>query len=470
MKESSATPESSGRKLDRIELSMPGFLRGELTPPPDKSISHRAVLFSSLARGRSRVKNFLAAEDPLSTMKAMKMLGADFVLPYDLTARLEKTPPMLVEERSIEASYDIEVIGHGMNKLKEPADVIDCGNSGTTIRLISGLLSGNPFFSVLTGDSSLKQRPMARVVNPLKQMGAHIIGRDNDRYPPIAIRGGGLRGIDYPMPIASAQVKSSLILAALYADGATTITEPTRSRDHTERMLMAMGADIAVDGLTITVNGESTGKASDLSPVDITVPGDFSSAAFFIVAALITPGAEILIRNVGMNPTRTGLLDALRPMGAEIEIMDLHDVSGEPVADLLCRGTAGLRAVDIRRDLVPSMIDEFPVFCVAAAVADGTTTIRGAEELRVKESDRIKTISTELRKMGVEITEYPDGLDIHGTKRLRGAEVESYSDHRVAMSMAVAAMAAEGKTTINGASAVDISFPGFYEILRRLSS
>jgi len=455
--------------LDRIELKRAGFLKGEITPPPDKSISHRAVLFSSLAKGASRIKNFLAAEDPLSTMKAMKMLGVDFVLPPALHSRVEKPHPLIASDSPCEASFDLIVHGHGLAGLKEPPDVIDCGNSGTTIRLISGILSGNPFFSVLTGDDSLKQRPMARVINPLKEMGARISARDNDRYPPIAIRGGGLKAINYVMPMASAQVKSSLVLAALYADGTTTISEPQRSRDHTERMLKAMGADIAVDGLSLRVNG---GRASaggyDLSPVDITVPGDFSSAAFFITAALIIPDSEITIRNVGMNPTRTGLLDALKLMGAVVEIRDLHEVSGEPVADIYCRGKADLKGIDIGGDMVPSMIDEFPILCIAAASAEGTTNIRGAAELRVKESDRIKAMASELRKMGVEVEEYPDGISIQGAKQLKGAVVESYGDHRIAMSLAVAAMAADGQTTINGASAVDISFPGFFDILDRL--
>jgi 3-phosphoshikimate 1-carboxyvinyltransferase len=266
------------------------------------------------------------------------------------------------------------------------------------------------------------------------------------------------------MPMASAQVKSSILLAGLYAEGVTEITEPARSRDHTERMLPAFGADLRVDGLKVSIKG-----GARLSPMDILVPGDFSSAAFFIVAALVVPGSELYIRNVGMNPTRTGLLDVLKAMGAEIKIENMHDVSGEPVADLYCRGGGGLKAVGIGGDSVPSLIDEFPILCVAAALADGVTTIRGAEELRVKESDRISAIASELRKMGVDIEEFPDGLSIRGTETLRSAEVESHGDHRIAMSMAVAGLTAEGVTVINGASAVDISFPGFFDIIRRFS-
>jgi 3-phosphoshikimate 1-carboxyvinyltransferase len=457
--------------LDRIELGPIKSFKGELTPPPDKSISHRAVLFSSLANGTSLVKNFLAAEDPLSTIKAMKMLGISFDLPGPLAMKLDHIQNMSAKDSPGECSFDIAIHGKGLMDLREPFDVIDCGNSGTTIRLISGILAGNPFFSVLTGDDSLKQRPMARVMNPLKEMGAGIYGRNADKYPPLAIRGGRLRAIDYKMPMASAQVKSCIILAALYADGVTTITEPQKSRDHTERMLKAMGANIEVDDLVIKVTGRcGHEKGPDLSPIDITIPGDFSSAAFFIVASLIIPGSEIMIRNVGMNPTRTGLLEALKRMGAAVEIRDLRDMSGEPVADIYCRGKAGLKAIDISGEIIPSLIDEFPILCIAAASAEGTTTIRGAEELRVKESDRIKTMATELGKMGVEITEFPDGIRIKGPADLKGAEVESHNDHRIAMSMAVAALIAKGKTTINGASAVDISFPGFFDIIKRLSS
>ena len=429
--------------MDKIELIKAGSFKGEFTPPPDKSISHRSVIFSSMAKGTSTVTNFLRANDTLSTVHAFRSLGIDII---------DEGPTLTIH-------------GRGLHGLSEPSDVIDCGNSGTTIRLLSGVLSGNPFFSVLTGDSSLRTRPMARVINPLGLMGAHIIARDNNRYPPLAIKGGNLLPIRYVMPVASAQVKSSLILAGLYTEGDTEIVEPIQSRDHSEKMLPAYGADLTVEGLGITVKG-----GRELLALDMQVPGDFSSAAFFIVAALLIPGAEITARNVGLNPTRTGLLKVLKNMGAAIEISNIHAVSGEPVADIYCRREAPLKAVSITGEIVPSLIDEFPILCVAAALAEGTTTITGAEELRVKESDRIKTIASELRKMGVELEEYPDGLSIKGAERLLGAEVESHGDHRIAMSMAVAALAAEGKTVINGASAVDISFPGFFDIIGRLSS
>lgn len=429
--------------MDRIELSRPKSFRGEFSPPPDKSISHRAVIFSSLAKGTSTVRNFLRANDTLSTVEAFRRLGIDI----------------------IDGGDTLTIHGRGLRGLSEPSDTIDCGNSGTTIRLLSGVLAGNPFFSVLTGDSSLRTRPMGRVIKPLSLMGAHIISRDDNRYPPLAIKGGRLTPITYVMPVASAQVKSSLLLAGLYAEGDTVIVEPIKSRDHSEKMLPAFGASLSVEGLRITV---SAGR--ELYPLDTHVPGDFSSAAFFIVASLLVPGAEIIARNVGINPTRTGLLGVLRKMGAAIEVTNVRDVSGEPVADIFCKGASALKAVTVTGEIIPSLIDEFPVLCVAAAMAEGTTTITGAAELRVKESDRIKTIASELRKMGVGIEEHADGLSITGTEKMHGAEVESHGDHRIAMAMAVAALAAEGKTVIHGSSAVDISFPGFFDILGRFSS
>lgn len=429
--------------MDRIELNRASVFKGEFSPPPDKSISHRSVIFSSLAKGTSTVRNFLRAHDTLSTMNAFRSLGIEII---------DEGPALTIH-------------GKGVHGLSEPQDVIDCGNSGTTIRLLSGVLSGSPFFSVLTGDSSLRTRPMGRVIKPLSLMGARIIARDDNRYPPLAIKGGNLSPIKYVMPVASAQVKSSLLLAGLYAEGNTEIVEPVKSRDHSEKMLTAFGADLTVEGLRIIVRG-----GREMRPLDTQVPGDFSSAAFFIVASLLIPGAEITARNVGLNPTRTGLLGVLKDMGAVIEVSNIHNVSGEPVGDIYCRGKSALKAVSITGEMVPSLIDEFPILCVAAALAEGTTTIKGAEELRVKESDRIHTIATELRKMGVDLEEYPDGLSIKGTEKIYGAEVESHGDHRIAMSMAVAALAAEGRTVINGASAVDISFPGFFDIIARLSS
>ncbi|WP_333652918.1 3-phosphoshikimate 1-carboxyvinyltransferase [Dissulfurispira sp.] len=432
--------------MEIVELTKAKSLKGEITPPPDKSISHRAIMFASIADGKSIVKNFLRAEDPISTMNAFRMMGIE------------------IEEK---AGNELVIHGKGLYGLREPFDVIDCGNSGTTARLISGILSGNPFFSVLTGDDSLKQRPMARVINPLKEMGADISARSSDKYLPMAIKGKGLKAINYNMPVASAQVKSCLILAGLYADGTTIIIEPQKSRDHTERMLRAMGAEIEVEGLTIKVKGEGS-RVKGLQPIDITIPSDFSSAAFFIAGALIVPDSEILIRNVCINPTRTGLLDVIKNMGGDVRIENMRDISGEPVAGMYCKSAGSLKAVKIGADIMPSLIDEFPILCVLATQADGVTEIRGAEELRVKESDRIKAMATELKKLGVELEEYPDGIAIKGKASLKGNVVESYHDHRIAMSLAIAALVAEGTTTINNPSCVDISFPGFFEELKRI--
>lgn len=432
--------------MARAEIKKASSLKGEIIPPPDKSISHRAVMFTSIAHGKSIVKNFLRAEDPISTMNAFRCMGIE------------------IEEK---AGNELIIHGKGLYGLKEAFDVINCGNSGTTVRLISGILSGNSFFSVLTGDDSLKQRPMARVINPLKAMGADIAARAGDKYLPMAIKGGNLKTIDYKMPMASAQVKSCLILAGLYADGVTEIVEPLKSRDHTERMLKAMGADIEIDGLAIKVKGHAGGM--ELNPIDVTVPADFSSAAFFIAAALIVPNSEILINNVCINPTRTGLLNVIQEMGGFIKLQNIRDVSGEPVADIYCKNSKNLKAVKISGDIMPSLIDEFPILCVLAARAEGVTEIRGAEELRVKESDRIKAMATELKKIGVELEEYPDGIAIKGRCRMKGAEIESYHDHRIAMSFAVAGLIADGVTVIKHSECVDISFPGFFEIMSKLT-
>ena len=429
--------------MDRIEISRAKKFKGEFSPPSDKSISHRAVIFSSLSKGKSAIRNLLKAEDPVSTINAFRALGVE------------------IDDRGEE----VIVHGNGIHGLTEPINVIDCGNSGTTIRMLSGVLSGNPFFSVLTGDESLRKRPMARVINPLREMGARIMARAEDRYPPVAIRGGKLRPVKYSMPVASAQVKSAILLAGLYAEGETEITEPVKSRDHSERMLPAFGAEVTVEGLRVRIEG-----VTELKGTDIHVPGDFSSAAFFIVGALLIRNSDITIKNTGINPTRTGLLRTLEKMGAEIELSNIRDLSGEPVADIRCKGEAGLRAIEVTKEKVPALIDEFPVLCVAATQAEGITTIRGAGELRVKESDRIKSMATELRKMGADVEEFEDGLSIKGRTTLRGAEVESYGDHRIAMAMTIAGLIAEGTTGIHGIGAVNISFPGFLEIIRKMTS
>jgi len=444
--------------LDRIELSKAKSFKGKFSPTPDKSISHRAVIFSSLSKGESIIRNFLRAEDTISTMNAMKMLG------IEIQENLIPPFPPLAKGGKGGFSGELVINGNGIYGLKEPFNVIDCGNSGTTIRMLSGVLSGNPFFSVLTGDESLRTRPMGRVITPLRQMGAGIMARGEDRYPPVAIKGGGLNAIRYTMPVASAQVKSAILLAGLYADGETEIIEPAKSRDHTERMLSSFGAEINVDGLSVRIKG-----GTELKGTGVHVPGDFSSAAFFIIGALLIKDSDITIEGVGINPTRTGLISALKEMGADIEIYNIRNLSGEPVADIHCKGGAELNAINITKEKIPALIDEFPILCVAATQAEGLTTIRGAEELRVKESDRIKSMATELRKMGAEIEEFDDGLSIMGKRRLKGAFIESYRDHRVAMALSIAALIADGTTTINGVSSVNISFPGFFEILMRLT-
>jgi 3-phosphoshikimate 1-carboxyvinyltransferase len=408
-----------------------------MTPPPDKSISHRALIFSSLAKGKSVIRNVLRAGDTMSTLSAMRSLGVDILDDGDITVR-----------------------GGGLRGLREPARHVECGNSGTTMRLLAGVLSGNPFFSVLSGDESLNARPMERVIRPLRLMGSHIMARSVDRYPPIAVRGGRLKGIRYEMPVPSAQVKSAVLLAGLYAKGTTSVVESVKSRDHTERMLAAFGADLNTEGLEVTVRG-----ADELRGIEVTVPGDFSSAAFFIAAALTARGSDLILRGVGVNPSRTGFLDILERMGAEVEVLNETVVSGEAVADLHV-SPSELRGVDIGPDMVPSMIDEFPVVCALAAQADGMTSITGAGELRVKESDRIRAMAEGLKQMGVRLEELEDGIRIEGGAKLKGAEVDSCGDHRVAMSFAVAALNAEGTTRIRNAEAVDISFPGFFDLLR----
>lgn len=429
--------------VDRIELNSVEYIKGEITPPPDKSISHRAVIFSAISKGRSSVRNFLKAEDTMSTVSAFRALG------------------IKIEE----SGEELIIHGKGIHGLKEPEDVISCNNSGTTVRLLSGILSGNPFFSVLSGDSSLRKRPMQRVITPLKEMGAEISGRDKDRYLPVSIKGRSLKPISYKMPVASAQVKSAILLAGLYAGGETEVIEPLPSRDHTERMLPSFGADVFIDAATVRIKG-----AAELHGSDTIVPADFSSAAFFIVAAMLFNRADIVARNVCINLTRTGLLNILKRMGAEVRLENIREISGEPVADICCRGGKELKAVKVQKDEIPFMIDEFPILCIAATQAEGVTTISGAGELRVKESDRIKAMATELRKLGVEVEEYPDGLAIKGKADLKGCELESYGDHRIAMSLAIAGLLAKGATYINKASCVDISFPGFFGELRRLAN
>ncbi len=417
-------------------------VRGDLTVPGDKSISHRSIMLGSIAKGTTTISNFLRGEDNFSTMQAFRAMG----VPIE------------------DDGQTITVTGVGLHGLKEPGDLLDCGNSGTTIRLMTGLLSGQSFFSVLTGDQYLRKRPMKRISEPLRQMGACIAGRGGGTLAPLAITGTQLSGISYSSPIASAQVKSALMLAGLYAEGETSVTEPTLSRDHSERMFRYFGADISTIGTTVTVHG-----GQELTGGEIAVPGDISSAAFFVVAALIVPNSELLIRNVGVNPTRTGVLDILQAMGGDISLLNQRECSGEPVADLLVRSSR-LKGIEIGGDLVPRAIDEFPVISVAAAVAEGTTVIRDARELRVKETDRIAAMATNLRTIGAGlIEETEDGMVIKGIEKLHGGTISSCGDHRIAMSLSVAALAARSAITVDDISCVATSFPGFYDLLAQVT-
>ncbi|UTG91947.1 3-phosphoshikimate 1-carboxyvinyltransferase [Geobacter sulfurreducens] len=416
-------------------------LRGEIAVPGDKSISHRSIMLGSIARGVTTVSGFLRGEDNIATLDAFRAMGVQ-VHDDGETLRIE---------------------GKGLHGLTEAEDVIDCGNSGTSIRLLTGLMAAQRFYTVLTGDRYLRRRPMRRVVEPLSRMGACIHGRDNGEKAPLAIVGRPLTGIAYDSPVASAQVKSALMLAGLYADGATRVTEPHLSRDHSERMFRHFGARLETDAAGVTVYG-----GHELDGRDIVVPGDISSAAFFLVAALIVPGSELLIRGVGVNPTRTGILDILAAMGGSVELLDQREVSGEPVADLLVRSSA-LNGIEIGGDVVPRAIDEFPVICVAAALAEGTTVIRDARELRVKETDRIAAMAANLRAAGATITETADGMIIEGTGRLNGVTVESFGDHRIAMSMLVAGLAASGAITVSDTECIATSFPTFTALLDKVA-
>jgi len=428
--------------MNRV-IEKANFLKGEITPPPDKSISHRAVMFASLAKGESRIKNFLWAKDPISSLNAMKSLGVK------------------IEVNDIK---EIIVQGEGLQSFKEPEDVIDCGNSGTTIRLLSGILAGQPFLSILSGDESLRQRPMKRIIEPLRQMGVEICSRAENRFPPIVIKGGDLKGISYEMPIASAQVKSAILLAGLFAKGDTTVKEPHKSRDHTEKMLKSMGVELYITNNTIKISQPS----QELKAFDIAIPNDFSSAAFFIGGACLVPDSEVIIKNVCLNETRTGFLEVLRSMGAKIEIFNLKEQAGEPVGDILVKKSSGLKGVTVQGEIIPRLIDEFPILCIIATQAEGLTVIRDAKDLRAKESDRIKAIVTELSKMEVPVKELEDGVEIKGPCKLKGTEVYSYKDHRIAMALSIAGLISEGKTTIIDADCVDISFPEFYNLLEIL--
>ncbi|NLW07893.1 MAG: 3-phosphoshikimate 1-carboxyvinyltransferase [Clostridia bacterium] len=425
----------------RIVVQPSRSLQGELRPPGDKSISHRAAIIAALAEGTSTINGFLEGADCLSTLACLRSLG--------------------VKIRAPEAGQ-LEVAGQGLFSLQEPETVLDAGNSGTTMRLLLGVLAGQKFYSVLSGDASLRRRPMGRVSNPLKAMGARIWGRRGGELAPLSILGSKLQAINYSLPVASAQVKSALLLAGLYAAGETVLREPWQSRDHSERMLRAAGAAIQVEGQVTRLRG---GKP--LKPLNVVIPGDMSAAAFFIVAAVILPCAELIVRQVNLNPTRTGILEVLRAMGALIEVISRGKNGMEPVGDIrVC--ASKLRGVEIGGSIIPRLIDEVPVLAVAAALAEGETVIRDAAELKVKESDRISMVARELAKMGAQIKPAPDGLLINGST-LRGAVVDSHGDHRLAMALAVAGLAAvEGETVIRGAECLAVSYPNFINDLRSM--
>jgi 3-phosphoshikimate 1-carboxyvinyltransferase len=422
----------------------PGPLIGHTTVPADKSITHRALLFGAIADGVSRIRNPLLSGDTRATLGVVRALG--------------------IEVRESE-SGELLVHGRGLHGLQEPEAVLDCVNSGTTVRLLIGYLAGQDFFSVLAGSEQLRKRPMGRVTEPLRRMGAHIDGREDGKLLPLAITGSRLYGIDYELPVPSAQVKTALLLAGLYTDGLTVVIEPGPARDHTERMLTSMGAPIERKGKYIT----SERPDSPLAPLDITVPGDFSSAAFLLAAGVLSPNSELTLQRVGVNPTRRGLLDAIIAMGAEIQLDNWREMAGEPAGDLHVRPW-DLNGVTVRGDQIVTMIDELPVFAVIATQARGDTIVRDAAELRVKETDRIATTVTELRKLGADIEELPDGFIVHGPTRLKGTHVSSHGDHRLAMALTVAGLIAEGVTTVEDAACASDSFPGFETTLRKLGA
>ena len=429
-------------------MNTPAFkpLRGTLTVSGDKSISHRAVMLGSLATGTTEIEGFLPGEDCLSTIRCFRSMGVQ------------------IEQNG----SSVKVFGRGLRELTAPAGILDCGNSGTTTRLLSGVLAAQHFNSVLSGDASIQRRPMKRIMIPLRAMGADITSVSGNDCAPLSVHGKQLYGIHFNSPIASAQVKSAVLLAGLYASGQTTVTEPALSRDHTERMLRSFGAKVLTGNFenrpSVTVT-----ETQNLYGTEISVPGDISSAAFFLAGASIVPGSEVVLRNVGINPTRDGVISALRAMGAKIEVLEVRNEDSEPAADLLVR-YAPLHGTEIGGALIPRLIDELPVLAAAAAVAEGRTVIRDAAELKVKESNRIRTMAEGLSRLGAKVEETEDGLIIDGGAALHGGAVESYSDHRIAMSFAILSLVTDGEVRISDPDCVNISAPTFYEDLESLLS
>ncbi|WP_371018587.1 3-phosphoshikimate 1-carboxyvinyltransferase [Pseudalkalibacillus sp. JSM 102089] len=415
-------------------------LKGTVTIPGDKSISHRAIMFGSIAKGTTRITNFLPGADCLSTISCFKQMGV----------QIEQDGASVVVE------------GKGIDGLREPSELLDVGNSGTTFRLMMGLLAGRPFHSVLAGDESIAKRPMNRVTVPLSQMGAAIDGRENGTFAPIAIRGGNLSGITYDSPVASAQVKSGILLAGLQADGVTTVTETHRSRNHTENMLESFGVKVKRDGLSVSVEG-----GQHLTATNVEVPGDISSAAFFLVAGAIVPNSTLTLLNVGINETRSGILDVLEQMGASLSIKNKRVVNQEEVADLTI-STSDLSGTTIEGEMIPRLIDELPVIALLATQANGKTVIRNAEELKVKETNRIDAVVEALQTLGASVTGTPDGMVIEGPTRLHGGQVSSLGDHRIGMMLAVAGCITEGSVQLELPEAIKVSYPDFFEHLKQL--
>jgi len=423
-------------------------LAGGVEPPGDKSISHRYAMIAALAEGASELRHFAGAADCHSTLDCMKALGAEVKLDNDT----------------------VRIAGHGLRGLKGSRRALDAGNSGTTMRLLAGILAGQQFASQLTGDASLQKRPMKRVVGPLRQMGADIRARD-DNFAPLEIRGGRLHAIDFKMPMASAQVKSAVLLAGLFAEGETIVTEPARTRDHTELALEEFGAPLEKSAKTIRIQGLAAGNgAPKLHPCSLDVPGDLSSAVFFIAAASLFPDSNLLIHNVGLNPTRTAILDVFASMGAALQMLSVRSAHGEIVGDLAVKG-ASLKGGVIAGEQIPLLIDELPMLAALGPYTEQGIEIRDAAELRVKESDRIAALAENLRRMGATVEERPDGLRVEGraARKLRGAEIEPHGDHRIAMAFAVAALGANGATVIRDADCAAVSYPNFYEDLDRVA-
>ncbi|MGG3676100.1 3-phosphoshikimate 1-carboxyvinyltransferase [Heyndrickxia faecalis] len=414
-------------------------LKGTIKVPGDKSISHRSVMFAAVARGKTMVENFLPGADCLSTIHCFQQMSVP----------IERDGTRVV------------IAGKGWDGLAEPETVLDTGNSGTTTRLMLGLLAGRPFHSVIAGDESIAKRPMQRVTKPLCEMGAHIDGRMGGNFTPLSIRGGALQGIEYRLPVASAQVKSALLLAGLQADGTTIVYEPQPTRDHTERMIRAFGGEVRTEGRTISVRGGTVFHGTE-----IVVPGDISSAAFFMAAASLVPGSEIVLPDVGLNPTRAGIIDVLKQMGADMEVVETHAPSdGEQTGTLVIR-PAALQGVEIGGGLIPRLIDEIPIIALLATQAEGRTVIKDAAELKVKETNRIDTVVRELKKLGAHIEATADGMIIEGPCRLSGGTVESHGDHRIGMMLAVASLVAKDAVCLKGAEAIAVSYPQFFDDLK----